>query len=132
MRYVSGSLFLKTTTLIESSDSAENANGFSPSPDGIERLLEIRGVGRPTARRILETFGTVDEATSAPTHELTEIREVGQGIAARITSKTGRQTSPEHDQSQSTTTAKSETSPESKNNDSIEILDEIANEFEEL
>jgi len=130
MRYVSGSLFLKTTTLIESSDSAENANGFSPSPDGIERLLEIRGVGRPTARRILETFGTVDEATSAPTHELTDIRGVGQGIAARIISKTGRQTGPDHDQP--TTTAKSETSPEKKDNDSIEILDKIANEFEEL
>ena len=113
-----------------SSDPIESDGESSSSPDGIERLLEIRGVGRPTARRILETFGTIDEATSAPTHQLIEVRGVGQGIAARITSKTGRQTGPDHDQP--TTTAKSETSPENKNNDSIEILDKIANEFEEL
>jgi len=130
MRYVSGSLFFKNNDLAESSDPTESDGESSSSPDGIERLLEIWGVGRSTVHRILETFGTVDEATSAPTHELTDIRGVGQGIAARIISKTGRQTGPDHDQP--TTTAKSETSPEKKDNDSIEILDKIANEFEEL
>jgi Predicted transcriptional regulators len=46
--------------------------------------------------------------------------------------ETSAQRDNDHKQSQSTTTAESETSPEKKNNDSIEILDKIANEFEEL
>jgi hypothetical protein len=121
----------------DSGGSFDSSKSLSKSPSSgeIERLLEIRGVWRPTANRILEKFGTVDEAASASTHELTEIRGVGEATAARIISM-NRQADSDQDQSnfekQSTTTRGSETPSEDRDTDSVKILDEIADEFEEL